>query len=222
MRIQSLIVPRLSFGWHLLALLASACSHAAPSAKTAQTALDAMNDGQRRTSFESTASALDTRPEYVDEFYRVIRKHPASFDRFLANTARDLHEDSLANETAGLVLQHPDSLETLLLVTLDRIHENPAAADALTRAMLERRVLVADLITDTPLRLTPITEALMRAAAKKPAARAALRKSMSDARDPVARIIIEDPDTVGALMKAMLDAGVTRSVIEHSLAELKK
>ena len=203
----------------LALLLVSACSHAAPSTKTTQTALDAMKDDQRQTTFESTASALDQRPEYVDEFYQIVRKHPSTLHRFLANAARDLHEEALSSETAELVLQHPDSLHTLLIVTLDHVRENPAAVDALTSAVYERRELVADLITDDPRRLDPISATLMQTAAKKPRAREAIRHAMNDERAPVAHILVEDPATVGNLMKAMLDAGLAHSILQHSFAE---
>ena len=205
-----------------LLLLLAACSQAVPSPKTTQVALDTMTDEQRRNTLQSTASALDSRPEYVDELFQIVRRHPRAFDRFLENTARDLRDPALAQPTAAHILREPESFKQLLLVTLDQLKDNPQGAEVLTTVMVERRVLMADLLTDRPAKLTAITVANMRAGAEKPAARAALRSAMRDAQDPVARVIVEDPATVGVLMKAMLDAGVARSVLERSLAELTR
>jgi CHASE3 domain sensor protein len=110
----------------------------------------------------------------------------------------------------------------LLIITLDHIRENPAAVDALTSAMYERRELVTDLITDNPKRLDSISATLMQTAAKKPNARAAIRGAMNDERAPVAHIIVEDPGTVGNLMKAMVDAGLAHSILQHTFAEATK
>jgi hypothetical protein len=202
------------------ALLLSACSHGAPSPKTAQTGLDVLTDEQRTQTFESTASALDSRPEYVDEFYRIVRKHPETFRRFLANTARDLRERDLSSMTVAEILPYADSYQSMLEVTLDQTNQKPDAADVLAKVMVEKRAEVADMLTNRPAQLTPVTEAILQAGAKKPNARGALREAMEATSGPVAHIIVEDPDTVGKLMKAMLDAGVTRSVLEHSFASV--
>jgi hypothetical protein len=197
----------------------TACTHAAPGPKMAQKGLDAMTPQQRRATLESTTQALDTRPEYVDELYAIARKHPKTFERFLADTTRDLHERALAQLTVGQILEHPDSYRQMLLVALESSSRDPKGADVLTTAMVDRRGLIADMITARPAKLIPVTEAIMRTGAPRPEARAALRTSMSDEAEPVAHILVEDPKTVGVLMKALLKAGVSRSVLELGLAD---
>jgi hypothetical protein len=212
--------PFARLAWAVATFILVSCSHAAPSPKTAQVGLDTLNDEQRRRTLESMTSALDTRPEYVDELFAVVRHHPKALRRFLSNAARDLREQELAEMTVAEILPHPESYAQMLRVAIDQTSHNPAAADVLAKVMVERREVVADMLTDRPASLTPVTEAMMQSGAKKPAARAALRTAMKSVSQPVAKIVVEDPDTVGVLMKAMLDAGVTRSVIEHSLASI--
>jgi hypothetical protein len=83
-----------------------------------QTAIS--SGAERSTAFEATARALDEHPEYVDELYEVARRHPPMLNRFLSDTARDLHDPKLARPTAALLAQHPQSLETTLVDTHER------------------------------------------------------------------------------------------------------
>src|SRR5687768_6652565 len=82
------------------ALSQAAC---APSSGVVRGSLEAMSRDERLQTFDSTARALDEKPEFVDEFYRIARRHPAMFRRFLANTTRDLVEPGLAHDTVRLL-----------------------------------------------------------------------------------------------------------------------
>jgi len=94
--------------WVLYAVVAStgllhgAC---APSSGVVRGGLETMSREERLKTFESTARALDGKPEFVDELYAVARRHPPMFNRILANTTRDLAEPELAHETMVLLLR---------------------------------------------------------------------------------------------------------------------
>lgn len=81
----------------------------------------------RPSTFEATARSLDEHPNWIDEFYKVARKHPKLMHRFLQNAARDLREEALARETGELLSENPDSLQQVLIATVDASKNKPKA-----------------------------------------------------------------------------------------------
>jgi hypothetical protein len=167
-----------------------------------QTAIS--SGAERSTAFEATARALDEHPEYVDEFYEVARRHPPMLNRFLSDTARDLHDPKLARPTAALLAQHPQSLETTLVDTLDAARGRPGARAAIDRAVVERHVVLADVLSDDGSAVFESMNAVVAEASRKPQARAALLDSMRASAIPIADILKSDPSTMKVLMGAML------------------
>jgi hypothetical protein len=190
------------------AVFATAYGAARPSPDTVREALDAMSPEQRTELLDATTAALDQRPRYVDELYAVARQHPRTFDRFLANAAQDLHHRELALRMAGMLVQEPESLEQVMIATLQVVQRHPQARAAVIRAMVRQRDIVADLLTDRPDALVAVMNATMPQVREKPDARRGLRTSLEQSSKSVAPVLVEDPDTLGVLMKALLDAGM--------------
>src|SRR5258706_14662262 len=76
-------------------------------------------DKSRHDTMEGTLRVLDENPGYVDEFFQLARRHPATLDRFIADTARDLHEPELSQRTAKHLVRNPDGLRRILVDPLD-------------------------------------------------------------------------------------------------------
>lgn len=146
--------------WGILA--ATACA-GPQKGKVVEKTLETMSAEQRRGAFDTTAAVLDRNPEMVDEFYEVAREHPEMFHRFLANSARDLKERELARETAELLVENPESLEQVMLVTLALAEHDPEARAVLARVMIVQRDIVADILADNPRALGKTTGATLRA-----------------------------------------------------------
>jgi hypothetical protein len=106
------------------------------------------NDGERATSFEATARALDEHPDYVDQFYAVARRHPRMMGRILADTTRDLRDPALAIPTATLLAETPDALEETLVATLDAAATKPRAPSAIDRALAPKSERVGAILAE--------------------------------------------------------------------------
>jgi hypothetical protein len=171
-------------------------------------ALDAMSWRERAKMFEASAAALDQRPVYVDELYAVARHHPRMFDRFLVNTTHDLRVENNARRTAATLMRDPDAFEQMMMVALELVQHDRVARSRLVRAMVRKRAIVADLLTDRPDALVHIMNATLRRVLHKPKARAGVRTSLEQSSKAVAPVLIEDPGTLGELMKALIDAGL--------------
>src|SRR5207248_9009486 len=65
----------------------------------------------------SPLSLHDALPIY--QFYEVARAHPPLMKRFLARATHDLKEPELAKTTGELLAQEPESLEQVLIRTID-------------------------------------------------------------------------------------------------------
>jgi hypothetical protein len=179
-----------------------------------------MGESERQSVFEATVKALDARPAIVDEFYAVTRRHPATFDRILANAARDLAEPDLARTTGALLCRHPRSLEQVLVATLDQCQDQPEARAAIARAMEERQLLVARILTDSPSALRATMNRNIDQLQRKPQSQEALLRSMRESSDELAAILARDPKTITVLMQSLLDRGVAPDVLEESLGQL--
>jgi hypothetical protein len=162
------------------------------------------NDSERATAFEAAARALDEHPEYVDEFYGVARRHPATMRRFLIAIARDLREPELAGPTAELLTENPPSLERVLTSTLDAARSRPPARAAIDAAVMARAATMAEIVADNPRAVTKVIDTNVMAVERRPSARAAFLASMRDSAPPVARMLKGDPDTTKVLLGAVV------------------
>jgi hypothetical protein len=104
------------------------------------------NDDIRAQTFEATARALDEHPEWVDEFYKVARHHPAMMHRFLENSARDLYEKDFARDVGRVLAENPKSLERVFDETVDAANEKPASRKALLRGVRSRSAELAGIL----------------------------------------------------------------------------
>jgi hypothetical protein len=188
--------------------------------KAVRKTLDTMDESQRESVFEATSKALDSRPELVDELYAVTRRHPVTFNRFLANAARDLADPELARTTGELLSRHPKSLEQVLLATLDQSQDKPDSRAAIARAMQKRQVLVASIQTDSPSAVHAVMNRTIQQLPSKPGSQEALLRSMRESADQIAAILAKDPKTVTVLMEALLDEGVAPDVVKESFGRL--
>lgn len=165
-----------------------------PKKEVAHAALSTMSTEDRRETFEATVRVLDEKPELVDEFYVVAKQHPVTFTRFIANTARDLHEPEMAKITGEHLARHPDSLERTLVATTDAIVPRPDARSAMTRAMSARAKRTVDILTDDPDTLARILTATLEALEKKPAARTAAIAAVRKNRAQIVSLVKNDPE----------------------------
>ena len=160
----------------------------------------------RAQTFEATMRALDQHPDWVDELYRVARRHPPTMNRFVANDTRDLREKDLARTTAADLAENPASLERIFIETIDASHGHPEARAAIARAVAARHEALSAIVTDFPPALRETMNASVDDAAKKQPAREALLQSMRERSPEIASLIVNDPPTLKALVTAMAKA----------------
>jgi hypothetical protein len=160
-------------------------------------------DGERATAFEATARVLDEHPEWVDEFYRVARRHPELLRRFLADMVRDLREPELAKETGELLAENPESLEQTFISALDAAKTRPRARTGIDSAIGARAGTMADVIAGAPDAVTAITDATIAAVEHRPAAKDAFLASLRRGSPRLAVMLKEDPDTAKTLLGAL-------------------
>lgn len=195
--------------WKLVAataLLVAACATAQK--KAAIEAAADVSDTQRRDSFEATARVLDENPEYVDEFYAIVRKHPKTLSRFFADVTPDLDQQPLAETQAKLLAAHPRSLEVVVRETLDAAKDKPKARAALARVMEQRATVVADILTDNPTTVTVTMNATVAAIEAKPVAQPGFHGAMKASAPRVTALIAKDSSTMSVLMEEMLKVSV--------------
>lgn len=165
-----------------------------PKKEAAHAALTSMPDDQRLQTFEATVRVLDEKPEFVDEFYAVAKKHPVTFTRFMANTTRDLHEPELAKATADLLVRHPDSLEQMLVATTDAVTPVKDARKSMSKAIGERANKTVDVLTDDSDALARVLTASLEALDQKPRARTAVIAAVRKNRARIVALVKDDPE----------------------------
>jgi hypothetical protein len=195
--------------WKLISA-ASLCVAACATAqkKTVIESAAGASDTQRRDAFEATARVLDENPEYVDEFYVILRKHPKTLSRFFADVTPDLDQKPLAETQAKLLAEHPASLEVIFRETIDAAKDRPKARAALTRVMQQRATLLADLTTDNPQTVAALLNATTAALVRKPKAQPGFHVAMKESAPHVAALMAKDTSTLGVLMEEMLKVSV--------------
>ncbi|HEY8077828.1 MAG TPA: hypothetical protein VIF62_27065 [Labilithrix sp.] len=198
MNLRSLLV-----GFFLGAVDLAACT-TGQKKDVAKTAFDAMSVSERRDAIEATVRVTDEKPEIVDELYAAARRHPKTLDRFLANTARDLHDPALAKPTAELLVANPDSLEEMFVLTPDLALHSREARAAMDRAMARRAGELDDILTDDPTATARVTGALLELVEKKPAARKSLLAAMRANRKAIVALVERDPELARELAEPVL------------------
>jgi hemoglobin-like flavoprotein len=147
----------------------------------------------RRELFEATLRVLDDHPTYVDQLFRQAKSHPRTLDRFIANAARDLHEDELAKLTARHLAANPKSLERILVATMRAARDQPAARQAVADAIQAEAAIAAGIITDDPPLVQETLIETVRNVMHKPAARTAFVKGIDAVSPVMAGILADNP-----------------------------
>jgi hypothetical protein len=201
-------------GSHVRALLigaaaaAIACSTALKK-DVAQTALDGMNEEQRRSTLEAALRVFDEKPQYVDELYDLIRKqHPRTLDEFVANSARDLQHHDMARLAALALVREPASVEENLATSIEAIAHVPAARAAMRRAIVRRANETVDILSDDPAAMTALLDAALRTIEEKPEARKGALAAVRRESGRIVDVVERDPE----LFRDMTGAVVGRAL----------
>jgi hypothetical protein len=177
--------------------------------------------GRRRDLFEATLRALDEKPEYVDEFFRLALHHRPTLERFIENTAATLDEKPLAGMTAAALVRHPAGLREILVQTLDAA-KDAGARRAIAKAIAERPKEAARAMAERPDTIEQATRATVDAIAARPEVQGAFLSAMRARQDAVARLITAEPDLAVGLARAFLraSAGESASGLREKLRAL--
>lgn len=206
--------------WVCLAMLSCGCT--AGSQKPAiETVLD--EPQRRHESFEATLRVLDENPAYVDELFQLALRHPATLDRLLRVTARELERDEFARFAAKRLVQDPKGLKQTLIATLDEASDDPPALRAASEAMAARPQLAAMVVVQSDASIRNTLRALLEEVRKNPQARESFLVAVSENSDAMAMIIAPNGKVLAALVKGFAKAGVANAEKELSaLAEALK
>lgn len=184
-----------------------------------ETTASAMGPEERASTFEATARVLDENPEYIDEFYRVVRKHPKTMSRFFARATPDLKSEPVAETQAKLIVEKPASLEAVLKATIDAMVEKPKARAVLAKVMAAKATTVADMVTDDPTAMIATMNATVAAVEGKPAAQPPFFTAMKASAPRVAAILAKDPSTLAVLTQELLKVWAKDKPSLHKLLE---
>jgi hypothetical protein len=187
------------------------CASSACSAGAQKPAIETvMKDKRQRTeSLEATLRVTDQHPQYVDELFALVLRHPATLERFLQNHSRGLSEDELSRTTAKHLAAHPPGLKQVMIANLDEVSDDPAAMGAVAEAMTARSQVAAMVITRRPEAVRALVTALIAEVQKNREARMAFVKALQENREPLARILAENPEVLASIVKALLAIGAT-------------
>lgn len=193
-----------------LVALAAATSGCSTTTKksAAKSVLESRSPETRRDDFEATTRALDEKPELIDEFYAVARQHPITMERFLANAARDLKNPDLATLNAALLVKEPESLEEVLVTTVDAAVKEPKARLAIDRAVAKRAGKMVDILTDDPATLAKVTSTSLATLQKKPRARENVLAAVRQDRAQVVAFVKSDPELAKEMTEELLREAV--------------
>jgi hypothetical protein len=104
--------------------------------------------GRRKEMLESTLRVLDDHPDYVDEMFVLVLRHPRTLDRLLGDTARHLDDPGFAHRTAGHLAEHPRGLREVMIQALDASKGRPDAEHAIVDAVKARTSTAKDMLKD--------------------------------------------------------------------------
>lgn len=204
----------LAFHTSLLGLLLLMGCGAGAQKPAIDTALD--NDELRRESFEATLRVLDENPTYVDEFLMAAKKHPATLDRFLRSTARELRSDEFSRFAAERLVSDPEGLRQTLVACLDAASDDPAALRAISEAMAARAQVSAIVVVQSDASIRGNLRALLQEVQKNPEARQSFLVAVSENSNAMARVLAPNGAVLGQLVKAFARVGVDKAEKELS------
>ena len=167
-----------------LATVALLCVSSACSAGAQKPAIETvMKDKRQRTeSLEATLRVTDQHPEYVDELFALVLRHPATLERFLENYSRGLAEDELSRTTAKHLAAHPAGLKRVMIANLDEVSDDPAAMEAVAEAMTERSQIAAMVVTRRRESVRALVTSLVAEVQKNGPAKAAFVQALQESR----------------------------------------
>jgi hypothetical protein len=168
------------------------------------------SEDSRHTSFEATLRVLDQHPEYVDELFAQARRHPATLDRLLQDTAQHLDEPDLAKRTAVQLSAAPAGLKATLVASLDDMQDKPKALKAAAEAIESRPKETAHMLVQSDDAIRRTMHALVVEVHKTPESEAVFREALSQNSDALAAIITKDPELTGVLFKSIAKSGLKR------------
>lgn len=185
----------------------------------AKAAVDTSSASQRRDGYEATAQLLDDKPELVDELYAVMRQHPRSMDRFMANASTDLDERWIAKNMSGYLAKNPAGVEEVMRAAVPAIQKEPKARAAMNRAVAAHSNETADILTDDPHALAKMIRSLLLVTAKKPLARKNLVSAVHQDRAEILAFVKDDRElaraiTVDVLRESVKDKPTLEKVLE--------
>jgi hypothetical protein len=157
---------------------------------------------------------LDEHPEYVDELFAQVRRHPKTLTQLLRITAEHLHEEDLAKLTAVQLAAAPNGLKTTLIASLDVMQDKPAAMNAAAAAIEARPRETARMLVQRELAVKNTVRALVDVMGENPRAADVFRESLAQNSDSLAAIITKDPELTGALFKSIAKSGLKRGANE--------
>ena len=172
--------------------------------EVAKTALDAMDEKGRADTFEGTLRVLDDHPDYIDQIYELTKKHPKVLDRIVADASVDLKDKPFAELAARHIVENPESLETVLVVTLPIIAKAPKARAAVNRALVVDAEVATDIATDDSATLSRLIEAALPTLEKKPSARKNVLAAVHKDRAKIIAFVKEDPQLAKELGEQLI------------------
>jgi hypothetical protein len=176
------------------------------------------SEHERATAFEAVARMLDEHPEWVDEMYVVMQRHPAAFHRILTDATRDLARPEAAAEVAGLLVENPEALRQVLIATLDSARD-PASRKAIDAAVVERSTVMGDVLTDDEEAVHAMMIATVDGAKKKLPARRAMSRAIGERANTLGDVTTDSPATARAMLIATVDAAMRKPASRAAMNE---
>ncbi|MFO0742183.1 MAG: hypothetical protein U0270_40295 [Labilithrix sp.] len=174
----------------------------------AKAAVNVSTESQRQDSFEATAQLLDEKPQLVDELYTVMRLHPKSLDRFMANASTDLDQKWIAKNMAGYLAKNPAGLEEVMNAAIPTIAKEPKARVALNKSLAASSDQTADILTDDAQAMAKVVKSLLAVTEKKPAARKNLITAVHADREAIVAFVRQDKALARAIAVEVLRESV--------------
>ena len=149
--------------------LAAATLACHPSVAVQKSAIGAAasNEDERHKLFEATLQMLDEHPEYVDELFAQLRRHPASRDQFLLLAPRGGKDPKLAQLIAGELVKTPEAVTTISTALIDDVYTRPEAEAAFLAAVRARKQEMSEMLVRDPKSLAELTAAIAAAAPRE-------------------------------------------------------
>jgi hypothetical protein len=168
------------------------------------------NDEVRHESFEATLQSSTSIPSTWKSSSPRRGRHPATLEKFLDITSRELAEEPLARQTADRLVAHPPGLRSIMIETMDAAAEKPDAKNAIAQAMESRPERAAAILIQRDGAMRATFRALIDQVANDDRARRAFIASMRENSTQLATLMARDPAALGDFVKALLKVGVRK------------